>query len=305
MFFIDVRMDFKQLITIVKTAFHELTQKNPLRMAAATAFFTTFSLPAILLILIEIIGLFYNPKIVRQGIFAQLVSVLGKESSEKVYKILNQFVTLAHNWFAAAAGFLFLVFVVTTLFSVVRSSINELWNIKVKSNPGIRFHLKLRLKSALVICVAGIILVAQLVATALQILLKDYIHEMWSDYNSFLYKLASQIIFIIISAGWFTILFRYLANAHPDWKTAFTGGIVTGFLFTIGKLILSFLLTFSTLSAVFGKSGSFVLILLFVFYCSFIFYYGAAFTKAWSNEKKKKMHLDNHAYVYVVKEVRS
>jgi membrane protein len=191
------------------------------------------------------------------------------------------------------------------LFTVVCDSINELWNIEVESKPGIKFYLKSRLKSTLIICFAGIVLIAQLIATALQLLLKDYIHEAWSDYNSFLFKLITQLIFVIVASGWFTILFKYLANAHPDWRTAFTGGIFTGVLFTIGKFILSLLLTFKGLSQVFGKTGAFVLILLFVFYCAFIFYYGAAFTKVWSDEKKKKLQLDKHACAYEVKKVRS
>jgi membrane protein len=298
-------MNVKQVKTIIGKAFEQLAVKNPLRIAAATAFFTTFSLPAILLIFIEIIGIFYNPNAVKRNIFTQLIAVIGKESSVKIYEILEQFTKLAQNWFAAVAGFIFLIFVVTTLFNVVRSSIDELWNIGVEPRPGIKFHLQMRLKSILIICFAAIVLLAQVIATTLQILLKDYIHQVWSDYNSFLFKLVSQLIFIVIASGWFTIVFKYLANAHPDWRTAFTGGIFTGILFTVGKLILSFLLTFKALSEVFGKTGAFVLVLLFVFYCSFIFYYGAAFTKALCDEKKKKMRLNKHAFFYEVKKVKS
>jgi membrane protein len=298
-------MNIKDFKIIAIRAFKILSGKNPLRMAAATAFFTTFSLPGILLILIEVIGIFYNPKAVKHGIFTQLIAVIGKESSIKIYGILNQFVKLAQNWFAATAGFIFLIFVVTTLFGVVRNSINELWNIDVERKPGLKFYVQLRLKSTLIICFAAIILIAQLVATALQILLKNHIHEVWSAYSSFWYKAMSQLIFVIIASGWFTILFRYLANAHPLWRTAGIGGVFTGILFTIGKAILSVLLTFNSLKEVFGKSGALVLILLFVFYCSFIFYYGAAFTKALSDKRNIKMTLDKHAFVYVVKKVKS
>ncbi len=297
-------MNFKSVIKILQKAFRELSGKNPLRMAAATAFFTTFSLPAIMLIFIELIGLFYNPDVIKHGIFTELVSVIGRESSVKVYQILYKFIQLAHNWFAICAGFIFLIFVVTTLFSVVRDSINELWNIKIENNPGLNFHLKLRLKSAAAIFFACILLVAQLIATALQILLKNYIHQVWDDSNSILYKIISKLIFAIIATGWFTIIFRYLANAHPDWKISLTGGVFTAILFTTGKIILSFLLTFNALSEVFGKTGGFVLILLFVFYCSFIFYYGAAFTQALLIERKKHFKLDKHAYMYTIKVVR-
>jgi membrane protein len=294
-------MGIKELKTISVKAYKILSSKNPLRIAAATAFFTTFSLPAILLILIEVIGVFYNPNAVKQGIFTQLIAVIGKESSIKIYGILNQLEKFTQNWFARAAGFILMVFNVTTLFSVVRNSINELWNIDVERKPGLKFHVQLSLKSILVICFGGIVLIILLVATALQILLKNHIHEVWSDYN----PLISQLIFVIVASGWFTILFRFLANAHPDWRTASTGGVYTGVLFTIGKTILSALLTLNSLKEMFGTSGSLVLILLFVFYCSFIFYYGAAFTKALYDKRNKKMVLDKHAFVYVVKKVRS
>ena len=142
-------------------------------------------------------------------------------------------------------------------------------------------------------------------ATALQIVLKSHLHEAWNNYNSFWYGLISQLIFVIVASGWFTILLRLLANAHPGWRTACTGGIYTGILFTIGKTILGVLLTTNSVKEMFGTSGSLVLILLFVFYCSFIFYYGAAFTKALCDKRNKKMVLDKHAFVYVVKKVRS
>lgn len=298
-------MKLKRRLKIVKQALSDLSEKNPLRMAGATAFFTTFALPPILIILIQAIGLFYNSNTIKDDIFAQLASVLGKESSINIYDTLNQFQSLAHNWLIAIAGFVFLLFVATTLFNVVRKSVNEIWCIKTKQYAGIAFQLKLRIKSLIVIFFAGLLLVIQLAASALQVLLKNYINEIWSGYNSLLYKIITQLIFIIIAAGWFTILFRYLANAHPDWKTAFTGGIFTGVLFTIGKIILGLLLTFSNLRTIFGASGSFILILLFVFYSSFIFYYGAAFTKAWANAKQKKLRLEQHVYVYLVQEISS
>jgi membrane protein len=296
-------MKLKQRVTILKTAFHDLAGSNPMRMAGATAFFTTFALPPILIILMQVFGLFYNMPAVKAHVFDELASVIGKESSVNVYRILEQFQQLAYNRLAAAGGFVFLMFVATTLFNVVRKSVNEIWCIKVKQRAGITFHLKLRIKSLVVIFFAALILLIQLLASALGALLKNYIDDIWNGYNSLFYKIISQLIFIIIASVWFTILFRYLANAHPNWKTAFTGGIFTGILFTAGKIILGLLLTFNNISTVFGASSSFVLILLFVFYSSFIFYYGAAFTKAVNDANHKKMRLEKNVYLYSVKKV--
>ena len=302
LFYIQLNMRNNKLIKVSKKAYAVLIRKNPLQMSGATAFFATFALPCILLILVQTIGLFYNPDNLQQGIFAQLADVLGSGGSEKVYRIFSGFRKAEYNWIIGGGGFIFMLFVVTTLFNVVRNSVNELWNIKVKPNAGAAFYFKLRIKSLIVIFFAGIILTIQLLASALHGLLKDYITELWGGSHSFLNRLISQLIFAIISTGWFTVLFKYLANAHPNWKTALTGGIFTGILFTIGKILIGLLLSVSVLEPIFGEAGSFVLVLLFVFYSSFIFYYGAAFTKAWNDESRMKMLLEEDVYIYNVKQ---
>jgi membrane protein len=297
-------MTFNELTGVLKKAYTKLQSQNPLRLAAATAFFTTFALPPILIIIVQTFGLFYSPKAMEKGIFSQLADVLGKESSIDLFHIFDRFQQLAQNWLIAVAGFIFLLFVATTLFHVVRSSVNDIWCIKVEQHTGVGHYLKMRLKSVIVILISGLILTIQMLASGMQALLSNYINELWSGYNSVLYRIISQIVFVIIATGWFTMLFKYLANAHPDWKTAFAGGVLTGILFTIGKIVLGVLLTFSNLQTIFGATGSFVLVLLFVFYTSFIFYYGAAFTKKWSEENDREMRLENHVHEYKVEEVR-
>lgn len=286
----------------MKSAYKLFISKNPLQMAGATAFFTTFALPCILLILVQTIGIFYSSKNVKQDIFVQLTTVLGEGGSAKINGILNQFQKAQYNWIAATAGFIFMLFVVTTLFNVVRNTVNTLWNIQAKEHPGIMFYFGLRLKSILIIVFAGIIVTAQLLASALQGLLKDSINDIWSGYNSLLFEIISQLVFMIIACGWFSVLFKYLASAHPRWKIALTGGIFTGILFTFGKIIIGLLLSLTALETVFGNAGSFVLVLLFVFYSSFIFYYGAAFTKAWADAHDSEFELEKNVRRYHVKQ---
>ena len=292
-----------KLVKVLKEAYSIFIRKNPLQMSGATAFFTTFSLPFILLILVQTIGLLYNRNSLQQGIFAQLDAVLGNGGSANIYGIFSRFQKAEYNWVVTAAGFLFMLFVVTTLFNVVRNTVNEIWNIKVKQHAGIAFYFKLRIKSLIVIFFAGIIVTVQLLASALQGFLKNYITEIWGGYNSLLYSIISQLVFMIVATGWFTVLFKYLANAHPTWRIAFTGGIFTGILFTLGKIIIGLLLTVNLLETLFGTAAPFVLILLFVFYSSFIFYFGAAFTKAWNKENNAKMILEKDVYAYNVKQV--
>lgn len=294
----------KKFFRLLHQAFLALKHNDPLRMAAATAFFATFALPAILIILIQIFGWLFDPQKLSEHLFQHLASLLGTDSTTQVQQTLQGFRSLAQNWYVTIGGFIFLLFVATTLFNVLRNSLNQLWCIKVREHTGFAFRLKLRIKSAILIFITGTLFLAHLVAEALQGFLRDYINEHWSGRGSQLYTFLSQPLSVIIVTAWFTMLFKYLANGHPSWKVAATGGFFTALLFTGGKLILAALLTFSNIKTVFGASGSFVLILLFVFYTSFIIYYGGMFTKVWSSYCNEPLRLDENAYEFTFSEIK-
>ena len=94
------------------------------------------------------------------------------------------------------------------------------------------------------------------------------------------------------------MVFRYLPDGRPEWKIAFAGAFLTALLFTIGKVILHWLLTYSNINTLYGTSASIVLLLLFVFYSSLILYYGAAFTKVWAIHKQNPIRPLPHAIHY-------
>ena len=108
---------------------------------------------------------------------------------------------------------------------------------------------------------------------------------------------------VIIVAAWFILLFRYLADARPSWKASIIGGLLTGILFIAGRLVLRFFLVGSNVGHLYGASGSFVLLLLFVFYSSFILYFGACFIAVYSEKKGWAIIPVSKAYNYRIEEV--
>ena len=102
---------------------------------------------------------------------------------------------------------------------------------------------------------------------------------------------------------WFIVLFRYLADGRPTWKVSIAGGCLTGALFEAGKTLLSTVMRNSNINTLYGASGAMVLILLFVFYSSFILYFGASFIKIYSEEVKHPMTLVNKAFRYQLRKI--
>jgi len=272
----------KTFLQILKEAFKELVKNDPLRMAGATSFFTTFALPPILLIIIQVLGLIFNPERISQELYQRLGNIIGSGTIEQIFTTLTAFKELAKNWYVTIGGFLFLIFVATTLFKVIKSSLNQLWRIKVVHRENVWVQLRTRLRAVLVIIIAGVLFVIGLVAEGVQAFLGNYISRVSPQLEIYFNSALNYLLSIIIVMLWFTIVFRFLPDGQPKWKVAFIGAFVTSILFAIGKLVLHYLLFYSNINTLYGASGSIVLLLLFVFYSSFILYYGASFTKVWS-----------------------
>ena len=276
------RLTPKEFLKIFRVAFDEFKRNEPLRLAGATAFFTTFALPPILIILVQVIGLVFRIQNLRDKFFVRLAQVLGRQSAAQVRVTFLGFTSLAKNWFLVAGGFIFLMFVATTLFKVIKDSINQLWNVKGTSQQPFKLKLEKRAVSLIIILLAGFLFVSGMLIEALEAFLHQYTGELPADTANILSILINNALSIIIVSTWFSILFKVLPDAKTSWKVVIVGGIFTGVLFTIGKLIIRFMLSRGNLTNIFGASSSLVLLLLFVFYSSFILYYGACFTKVYA-----------------------
>src|SRR5690606_38226929 len=186
---------------------------------------------------------------------------------------------LAQNWYITIGGFVFLIFVATTLFTVIKNSFNQIWGVSTHKTKGLLSNLKARARSFAIILAAGILFVTGILIDSLELIAGKFMRELWSTAGAYFEGALNEVAGTVIVTAWFIVLFRYLADARPSWKVAIVGGVVTGVLYTLGKELLSLLMRNSNVVTIYGASGSIVLILLFVFYSSFILYFGAGFIK--------------------------
>ncbi|WP_316817433.1 YihY/virulence factor BrkB family protein [Pedobacter nyackensis] len=282
----------------------KLFQKNdPLRLAGATAFFANFALPPILLILIRLFGFFIDRKILATRLFDRLAYILDDDSTGQIRETLRNIRGIDHQWYATLISFVFFIFVATTLFNVIKNSMDQIWSIGKKEHVGFMFTMKLRARSMIIILLAGLLFLVGFLTDTIQAFIGAYINNAAPTFGKFFLSVLNQLLFVVIVMTWFTVLFRFLTNGRPTWKAALRGGLLTAVLFTIGKYILRILLPLSGIGNVYGASGSIVLIMLFVFYSSFIFYFGACYVKILSDDKETPIRPIKGAFNYEIKEV--
>jgi membrane protein len=287
----------------LRVAFVVLQRNDPLRLAGATAFFASFALPPILLILIQVMGILVDRRNLGKQFVQRLGELVGKDSAQQVLVTLRGFRGLAQNGPVAIILFIFLLFVATTLLKVIRGSLNQLWMIRISGKENFLESMLGRLRSLIVIGAAGLLFMVGILAESVQSFLGNYLQELTPQVAFVFNGVFTQIVSLVIVTCWFAVLFRYLPDARPAWKIAFTGALVTGVLFGIGKLVLKRLLYGGNIGILYGASASAVLLMLFIFYSAIIFYFGAAFTKAWSDFKHRPMQPLRRATFYELADV--
>lgn len=271
---------------MVTGAFRVLKRNDPLRLAGATAFFTSFALPPIVIILFQIFSLFLGEKELGGEIREVLVATFGQEGSMQIRATIRGMRRAASDPYVAIGGFLFLIFIATTLFTVIKNSLNDIWNIRIADRPGILFNLSSRARAFIVILLTGLLFLASIFIDSVGVLAGDQIKSVWPTAGKYFKGIWSELAGVIVVITWFVVLFRFLADGRPGWRACIVGGILTGVLYSAGKLGISAMLKNSNIVNIYGASASIVLILLFVFYSSFILYYGAAFIKVYSGNEE-------------------
>ena len=289
-----------RLFWLMKQSLHEFRQNDPLRMAAATAFFSTFALPPIILILVQTIGLFLNRRTVAKQMFDKLSSTLGENAVVQIRETLRSVRHMSGTWYITVGGSVFLLFVATTLFGVIKDSLNQLWRMQVRDKMSILFILQYRVKSAGIIMLTGILFLIVMFGEAAGAFLQQYLQVYSPVAAGYLNSFINKVVSVVVVVAWFTLIFRFLSDGRPHWKIAFMGGIFTGLLFTVGKYLLAYLLVHSNMQTIYGASASFVLLLLFVFYVSFMFYFGACFTKVYGDYVKLPIRPSPHSVQYTL-----
>ncbi|GAA5041255.1 serum resistance protein BrkB [Marivirga lumbricoides] len=292
-------MEIKGLLKLVPKTLKDLKDKNPLQLASSTAFFSLFAIPPIIVILVTILGLFIKPEYLSEEIFSRLSGILGNTGTEEIKSIFNNFQGWAESTWTSIGVFVFLIFIATNLFFLVQLNINELWEVPSLTLQRFRLHLKGRLISFALVLIGGIIILVSILSDVIVAFVGDYINQLIPDLKSTMLDLISVAFSLVTFTAWFTLLFKILPNAKLPWRPAIVGGAISSILFKIGQLLIGLILVKSNIKGVFGASSSIILVMLFVFYVSFIFYFVAMFIKNFADfigqpievpdKEKKKM----------------
>jgi membrane protein len=268
-------------------------------MAASLSFYTFFSLPALLSLLLSIIGQFTDPAQVRQAIVTQVGGLIGKAGSEQVTTIIEH---AAVGQGPASLGtilsVLALAFGATTSFAQLQSALNKIWAVKPDPRRNqIRVFLVKRIFSfGIVVTVAFLLLVSLIVSTALSAATTRLTSMLGTA--AVLLQVGNWVVSFVVIAALFAAMYRYLPDARIGWRDVGAGARASALLFVLGKSAISYYLGGTNPGSAYGAAGSLAVVLIWVYYTSMILLFGAEFTELWAERFGRGVRPEKGAIAY-------
>jgi len=272
------RFKFKDLRSLIAETFKAWMTDDPFRLSAVVAYYAILSLPGLLVIIVNIVGVLWGTEIVQGRLTNEISSVLGSDAAASIATILQETQDTDKNTLWTIIGLSVIIFGATGVFNQLRISLNEMWGIEPEPDTKIWKIIKDRARSFAFVLVIGFLLLISFVITTLLTALSGYIREVLPDILPYVAYVLDFVISIAIISLLFALMFKYLPDAKIRWKTVWIGAIITSVLFVIGKSLLGFYFGRVDPTSIYGAAGTIVLILLWVSYSCLILFFGAEFT---------------------------
>ncbi|HEU4901930.1 MAG TPA: YihY/virulence factor BrkB family protein [Flavisolibacter sp.] len=274
----------KGIWNLVKQTFNSFSDDRIVKLSAALAYYTVFSIGPMIIVMIYVAGLVYGREAIQGNIFHQLQGLIGADAAGQIQEMIKNAALNNSGPVAAAIGIATLLIGATSVFAEIQDSINMIWGLKPKPKKGWLKMILNRLLSFSIIVSLGFVLLVSLVINGLIEALMDRLQARYPNVTVVvLYVLNLVITFSVITAL-FSVIFKVLPDALIKWKDVMVGSMVTAILFMIGKFGITFYIGQSNVSGTYGAAGSLVVLLLWVYYSAIILYFGAEFTKAYATD---------------------
>ncbi len=237
--------------------------------AASLSFYALLSLAPLLVLLLWLTASLYPPA--QQSLLEQIQQLAGPSAASVADTVIRNAsdrpdVGSLAGWWSTALLFIG----ATVVFAQLQGALNLIFRTDAQRLNGLMAWLKKRVFSLGVVLAIGFLLVVSMVATtALQVVfarLPSLLPVLGYSTTLLLYTLA------------FAFFYHYLPDRRVAWRQAFLGGAITSLLFAAGRYLIGLYLAEAAPGSAYGSMGALVLLLVWIYYASVVFFVGALLT---------------------------
>lgn len=274
----------REYLSIFKEAAKAWVDDRAQTMGAALAFYSAFSLAPLLVIVIALAGAIYGVDAARGAVVRQLSALLGAVGADALEKLLVAAAFERGGVAATVISFIVLFIGATTVLVELEDDLNQIWRAPPREGSGFVALLRARLLSFGLILGIGFLLVVSLLLGSALAAIAHYWRFSVTDAG--LVFLLDFTVTIAAFTVLFAMLYKWLPHARIAWRDVWAGGFITAVLFNVGRFAIGLYLGNGAIKSTYAAAGSFVVLLLWLYYSAQIFLFGAEFT--WVHAEHRK-----------------
>jgi membrane protein len=272
----------KTLGKVIVTTFTGFINDNGLKLSAALAYYTVFSLAPLLILIISIASIVFEQDALNDTLYPQIKGYIGTDAAAQVQTMVKSLQFSGKTGFALISGIVVLLLGASSIFVEIQDSLNIIWRVKAKPKKGWLKLLQNRFLSFSLILGLGFLLMASLMVNLAINALSDKLAHFLPGITHLLLNGINLVVTLLVIAVLFGVIFKFLPDVRIKWRDVRSGAIFTAIFFIIGQALIGLYLSYSAQASAYGAAGSIVVILVWIYYTATILYIGAEFTQVYA-----------------------
>jgi membrane protein len=275
---------FRELKDLLVEAYNEWSEDQAPRLGAALAYYTMLSLAPLLVLLIALAGLVLGEEAARGQLFSQIHGLVGQAGGKAIEEMVENAGRGSGGIIASFLGFATLIFAASSVAGEMKASLNAIWDKPPDQDAGITETVKERSYALVVVLGCGFLLLVSLTISSAISAGGQWLAGYLPLPEAVLHAL-NMVLSILVITGVFAAMFKFLPDVNIEWRDVLLGAAFTAILFTVGKFLIGMYLGKASIGSAYGAAGSLVIVLVWVYYSSQIFFFGAEFTQVYAQHR--------------------
>ncbi len=275
----------KKCWLIIKNAALSFMEDNAPQMGAALAFYSTLSLAPLIVISLSIAAVFVESKDAEAALIGQMIPLVGVEGSQAIRDVLEQSRQPLTMTLATGLSLLTLLVGASGVFGQLQSAMNAIWDVPTLVTDSYWGIVRGRLLSLVMVLIASVLLLGSLILSTAEKFIQQQAGE-WASVGESWRPLLGELAVFFVTVLLFAFIFKFVPDTRVAWRDVWFGAISTAILFWIGKSLIGLYLAKAAPASAYGAAGSLVVLLVWIYYSSQIFFFGAELTYAFSLQRR-------------------
>lgn len=273
-------------VSLLATVFARWLNDGGPQLGASIAFYAMFAMAPLLIIAIAVAGAVFGLDAARGQIVGQIRGLIGTEEAKAIEGLIESAWRHPHGLGAGIVAGITLLVGATGVFTELRRALNTIGHVPPHPSA-LGALVKARLTGLALVLGFGFLAIASLL---LSTVLNAFSHLLIRGHLSLLLHLLDMMVSTMVLTTAFASLLRWLPDTPPSWPAVWLGAAACSLLFSSGKYLISLYLAQVSVASSYGAAGSFVVIMLWVYYSAQILLFGGALTASWEARNKHKLN---------------